>query len=182
MRIYTRSGDTGETGLFGGSRVDKDDPRVESYGTVDELNAALGTARAAGLAPEIDAIVLRVQNELFTLGAELACVPGKEQALRLSLISQADVDALEGDIDRSELGLAELKTFVLPGGSLGATLLHQARTICRRAERCTLAAGRSTPLRSELVVYLNRLSDLLFVLARRENLHTGQGDVLWQKR
>jgi cob(I)alamin adenosyltransferase len=182
MRIYTRSGDTGETGLFGGSRVDKDDPRVESYGTVDELNAALGTARAAGLSPEIDAIVLRVQNELFTLGAELACVPGKEQSLRLSLLSQADVDALEADIDRSELGLAELKTFVLPGGSLGASLLHQARTVCRRAERRTLGAGRSTPLRSELVVYLNRLSDLLFVLARRENLHTGQGDVLWLKR
>jgi cob(I)alamin adenosyltransferase len=162
--------------------VDKDDPRVEAYGTVDELNACLGSARTAGLSPAIDVIVLRIQNELFSLGAELACVPGKEQALRLALIDANDVSALEGDIDRNELALPELKTFVLPGGSIPAAFLHQARTVCRRAERRVLSAGRTTPVRPDLVVYLNRLSDLLFVLARRENFDAGRGDVLWQKR
>jgi len=182
MKIYTRTGDAGQTGLFGGARVEKDDPRVEAYGTVDELNACLGVARAAGITATTDATLLRIQSDLFTLGAELACVPGKESKLKLKLVDQGDIERLEGAIDDAEAPLDALENFVLPGGSVGAAELHRARTVCRRAERKTLTAGRSAPLRPEVVIYLNRLSDLLFVLARFENHSSGVADIPWNPR
>lgn len=182
MKIYTRTGDAGETGLFGGARVGKDDPRVEAYGTVDELNSCLGVVRALGASSETDESLLHIQSDLFTLGAELACAPGKEDKLRMSVLGEADIARLEGWIDRSEAPLEPLKNFVLPGGSVCAAELHRARTVCRRAERCTLTASRTSPVRSELIVYLNRLSDLLFVLARYENHTAGLSDIPWRPR
>lgn len=179
MKIYTRTGDTGETGLFGGVRVGKDDPRVEAYGTVDELNACLGVARALGVSAKTDAQLLQIQSDLFTTGAELACVPGKEDKLRLTLLGESDGTRLEGWIDEAEAPLAALKNFVLPGGNPSAAELHRARTVCRRAERRALTAGRVSPIRPEIVVYLNRLSDLLFVLARYENNVAGVPDIPW---
>jgi len=182
MKIYTRTGDAGDTGLFGGARVGKDDPRVEAYGTVDELNACLGVVRALGASAETDEALLQIQSDLFTLGAELACVPGKEDKLRMNVLGQADIERLEGWIDRSQEPLEPLKNFVLPGGSTSAAELHRARTVCRRAERRTLTAGRTSPIRPEIVIYLNRLSDLLFVLARYENHLAGLSDIPWRAR
>jgi len=182
MKIYTRTGDSGETGLFGGARVDKDDARVEAYGTVDELNSCIGAARALGTSAETDASLLQIQSDLFTVGAELACVPGKEDKLRMALVGDADIERLESWIDRSEAPLEPLESFVLPGGSPGAAELHRARTVCRRAERRTLTAGRSSPVRPAIVIYLNRLSDLLFVLARYENHLASVVDVPWRAR
>jgi cob(I)alamin adenosyltransferase len=179
MKIYTRTGDTGNTGLFGGARVDKDDPRVEAYGTVDELNSCLGVVRTTGLSAATDASLVRIQSDLFTVGAELACVAGKEDKLRITPIGELDILRLEGWIDASEAPLAPLQHFVLPGGCSSAAELHRARTVCRRAERRTLSAGRASPIRSEILVYLNRLSDLLFVLARYENHVAGVADIPW---
>lgn len=181
MKIYTKTGDSGSTGLFGGERVDKDDARVDGYGTVDETNAAIGVARAAGLTVEIDAVLAAVQSDLFTLGAELACVPGHEARLKLALLAGPDIERLERAIDAAEEGLAPLTSFVLPGGTPGAAALHAARTACRRAERRVVALRRSSPVRDEVIVYLNRLSDLLFVLARRANHAAGVPDVPWVK-
>ena len=182
MKIYTRTGDAGETGLFGGARVEKDDARVEAYGTVDELNSCLGVARALGVSAQTDTALLQIQHDLFTVGAELACVPGKEDKLRLALVAEADVQRLERWIDDSEAPLEALKNFVLPGGSAGAAELHRARTVCRRAERRTLSAGRKSPIRPQVVIYLNRLSDLLFVLARYENHGANIADIPWHAR
>jgi cob(I)alamin adenosyltransferase len=181
MKIYTRTGDDGTTGLFGGGRVPKASPRVEAYGTVDEANAAIGLSRAAGLGPQIDDVLRRVQDDLFTLGAELACVPGKEKNMKMTLLSAADGERLEAAIDAAEDGLPPLTSFVLPGGCAGAAALHVARTVTRRAERRVLEAAHEAPVRPELVVYLNRLSDLLFVLSRRANHEAGVPDVPWQK-
>ena len=182
MKLYTRTGDGGSTGLFGGQRVGKDDPRVEAYGTVDETNAVIGAARAIGLPESVDAVLARVQEDLFTLGAELACAPGKEDKLGMTPVSNEDVSRLERSIDSAEEGLAPLTTFVLPGGSAAAAALHHARTVCRRAERRNLAARHATAIRDEVVVYLNRLSDLLFALARRANHEAGIPDVPWSPR
>lgn len=182
MKIYTRTGDAGETGLFGGARVGKDDPRVEAYGTVDELNSCLGVVRTLRASSETDECLLQIQSELFTLGAELACVPGKEEKLRVTPLGEADIARLEGHIDRSEAPLTPLKNFVLPGGCACAAELHRARTVCRRAERRTLSASRTSSIRPELIIYLNRLSDLLFVLARYENHRAGVSDIPWHAR
>lgn len=179
MKIYTRTGDAGHTGLFGGARVEKDDPRVEAYGTVDELNSCLGVVRTQRPSPATDASLVRIQSDLFTVGAELACVPGKEEKLRITAIGKADILRLEGWIDESEAPLEPLQHFVLPGGCPSAAELHRARTVCRRAERRTLSASRASAIRPELVVYLNRLSDLLFVLARYENHVAGVADIPW---
>ena len=179
MKIYTRTGDEGQTGLFGGARVGKDDPRVEAYGTVDELNSCLGAVRALRPSAQTDASLLQIQSDLFTVGAELACVPGKEDKLRMAVVSPADIARLEGWIDGSEAPLKPLSNFVLPGGCAIAAELHRARTVCRRAERRTLSAGRLSPIRAEIVIYLNRLSDLLFVLARYENHVAGIADIPW---
>ena len=181
MKIYTRTGDDGTTGLFGGARVPKASARVEAFGTVDELNAALGVARACRLDAETDAVLARVQVDLFTLGAELACVPGKEQKLSMTLLGADDAMRLELAIDAAEEVLPALTSFVLPGGSPQAAALHLARTVCRRAERALLAL-EDAPARREVVVYMNRLSDLLFVLARRANAQAGVADVPWSPR
>jgi cob(I)alamin adenosyltransferase len=178
VKIYTKTGDDGTTGLFGGGRVRKDDARVEAYGTVDELNAVLGVARAAKLGAMSEEVLAHVQVDLFALGAELATVPGKEEKLPMARLDAADGERLEKAIDAAEIGLAALTNFVLPGGSEQAAALHLARTVCRRAERLVIALGA----RAELVVYLNRLSDLLFVLSRRENHERGVADVPWAPR
>jgi cob(I)alamin adenosyltransferase len=182
MKIYTKTGDAGSTGLFGGARVDKDDARVEAYGTVDETNAAIGMARAARAPEPVERVLAELQVDLFVLGAELACVAGKEDKLRMRLLSAEDIARLERAIDDAEAALPPLTSFVLPGGTPAAAALHHARTVCRRAERRVLAAGRASPIRGEVSIYLNRLSDLLFVLARRANHEAGVADEPWVPR
>jgi cob(I)alamin adenosyltransferase len=182
MKIYTKTGDDGTTGLFGGERVLKHDARVEAYGSVDETNALLGVARAARLSPVLDGILARVQAELFVLGAELATPASHRPRLKLPLLAQSHVQQLEGEIDQLEAELPPLTTFVLPGGSPGSSALHHARTVSRRAERAVVSVQQSAELRSELVVYLNRLSDLLFVMARHQNQSDGVADVPWAPR
>jgi len=179
VKLYTKTGDDGTTGLFGGGRVPKASARVAAYGTVDELNATLGVARAHGFPPALDALVASIQGDLFVLGAELACVPGKEEKMKMRLLDDADIARLEAAIDASEAALPGLTTFVLPGGCREAAALHFSRTVCRRAEREVLAAGEPRPA---LVMYLNRLSDLLFSLARGENVRRGVADVPWLPR
>ena len=182
MKIYTRTGDDGTTGLFGGGRRSKADPRVEAYGTIDEANAAIGVARATGLPKGIDTVLADVQSDLFTVGAELGCVPGEEAKLKMSLIAASDAERLERAIDAAEAGLPALKTFVLSGGCAGAAALHLARCVVRRAERLVIAADAEGTIRREPVVYLNRLSDLLFTFARRANHEAGVADVPWHAR
>lgn len=181
MKLYTKTGDDGTTGLFGGGRVPKTSPRVAAYGTVDEANAAIGVARAIPLDAEVDRVLAQVQEDLFTLGAELACVPGKEGKLSMTLLGEADVERLEHAIDDADAASPTLRNFVLPGGSPQAAALHVARTVCRRAERAVLAVD-DAPVRREIVVYLNRLSDLLFALAREANVIAGVPDVPWKTR
>lgn len=181
MKIYTKTGDDGETGLFGGPRVSKDSPRIEAYGTVDELNSVLGVVRAQLAAGDVDALLCQIQNDLFALGAQLATPdPAAHQT---ALVGARQIAALESAIDRYEEQLEPLKQFVLPGGTPAAANLHLARTVCRRAERrvVTLVRESSEPIAAEVVVYLNRLSDLLFVLARAVNRTAGRADVPWQK-
>ena len=181
MKIYTKTGDGGETGLFGGPRVSKDAPRIEAYGTVDELNSVLGVVRVQLSGGEVDALLAQIQNDLFALGAQLATPdPAAHQT---ALVASRHIAALESAIDGFEEGLEPLKQFVLPGGTPAGATLHLARTVCRRAERrvVTLARQASQPIAGEMVVYLNRLSDLLFVLARTVNRQAGQADVPWQK-
>jgi cob(I)alamin adenosyltransferase len=181
-RIYTRSGDQGETGLGDGTRVAKDDPRVEAYGSVDELNAFLGMLMAHGLAEagsdDLVMVIQEIQNELFDVGADL-CVPeaNGEDSSRLR-VRPEQVTRLETLIDRYNDHLQPLTSFVLPGGTPSAAWCHLARTVCRRAERRVVALGRVTSVNPQVVIYLNRLSDLLFVLARVCN-YNGQEDVLW---
>jgi cob(I)alamin adenosyltransferase len=182
MKIYTRTGDDGTTGLFGGGRRSKADLRVDAYGTIDEANAAIGLARSAGLSGSLEAVLADVQSDLFTVGAELGCVPGEEAKLKMTLIGAADVERLERAIDAAEAGLPPLKTFVLPGGSGGAAALHVARCMVRRAERLVVAASGESAFRREPIVYLNRLSDLLFTFARRANHEAGITDVPWRAR
>ena len=176
-RIYTRGGDTGETSLGDGSRVSKLDPRIAAYGTADELNSALGLVLAGTVPASLRPVLERVQNELFDLGADL-CVP-VEVPGRLR-VGQELVDALERDCDRLNDELSELTSFLLPGGSVAAAGLHVARTICRRAERETLAAGLEHPVSDLVAVYLNRLSDLLFILSRAANAAEGRDEPLWR--
>jgi cob(I)alamin adenosyltransferase len=181
MKIYTKTGDQGETGLFGGPRISKDAPRIEAYGTVDELNSVLGVARAAQPPAEVDALLRQIQNDLFALGAQLATPdPAAHQT---GMVGSTQIAALEKAIDRFEEQLEPLKQFILPGGTSVAAHLHLARTVCRRAERrvVTLSRASSEPVAIETVVYLNRLSDLLFVLARAVNHQARVDDVPWQK-
>jgi cob(I)alamin adenosyltransferase len=182
VRIYTGTGDQGTTGLFGGGRVEKDDLRVEAYGAVDELNACIGVA-AAHLEPgPLREHLYSIQGDLFTLGAELGCAPGKQDKLGISLIAAGDAKRLEGLIDDAETRLPPLTTFVLPGGTPAAAFLHQARTVCRRAERRVITSRAKSPVRGEVLVYLNRLSDLLFVLARDANREAGHEERGWSPR
>jgi cob(I)alamin adenosyltransferase len=183
MKIYTKTGDDGETGLFGGARVSKGSARVDAYGDVDELNSALGVALAqVGVDANVRQVLTHIQSELFTLGAELATVPGKEDKLGIAVLSESEVQWLEQCIDRFEVDLQPLKNFVLPGGCAEASFLHLARTICRRAERKVVCLQQSQAVRGELVRFLNRLSDLLFVLARHANFRANVSDVEWRAR
>jgi cob(I)alamin adenosyltransferase len=176
-RIYTRGGDRGETSLGDGRRVSKLDPRLRAYGAVDELNSTLGHALAAELQPDARATLERVQNELFDVGADFSVPFGIPDRLR---VEQRHVDGLERDCDRFNDGLPPLKSFVLPGGSEGAARLHLARAVCRRTEREALAAAQEVELNPLALVYLNRLSDLLFILARASNIAEGHDELLWQ--
>ncbi|MFO7169853.1 MAG: cob(I)yrinic acid a,c-diamide adenosyltransferase [Chloroflexota bacterium] len=176
MKIYTKTGDAGETGLWGGRRVPKDSLRVHAYGTVDECNAAIGLARAAGLPPELDALLEQVQSQLFVVGADLA-TPG--EAPSIPRVGAAEVTFLEEAIDRLDAGLEPLRQFILPGGSPAAAHLHMARTVCRRAERWLVSLAREEPVNPQAGVYLNRLSDFLFVAARAANAAAGTPDVPW---
>ncbi len=180
MKIYTKQGDAGDTALYGGQKAHKDAPRVEAYGQVDELNAALGLARAllAQADGELEAILGGLQSDLFTLGAELATPPGVDSKASVP-IAETDIARLERIIDRLQEGLAPQKHFVLPGGTTPAAALHLARTVCRRAERTTVALSRAEPVSALALIYLNRLSDLLFVLARTCNARAGAPDVPW---
>lgn len=182
MKIYTRTGDQGDTGLFGGARVPKDDARVEAYGTVDEANAAIGVAISHGSSLFIREVLKEIQSDLFTLGAELATVPGHEDRLGIALLTEADVTRLEQAIDEAEAPLPPLKNFVLPGGPPDVTALHLARTVVRRAERLVLTLSRRETVRPLPLVYLNRLADLLFVLARRAQHENGGQDQEWAPR
>jgi len=176
-KIYTRGGDTGETSLGDGSRVSKLDGRIEAFGAVDELNAALGLVLAGDLPDELRGVIARVQNELFDVGADLSVPAGVDGRLR---VEQSMVDRLEQDCDRFNAELPELRSFVLPGGTEAAARLHVARTLCRRAERDVLRAAAKHELGPLVAVYLNRLSDVLFVLARAENALAGQDEPLWK--
>jgi cob(I)alamin adenosyltransferase len=185
MKIYTKTGDHGETGVFGGPRVPKDHPRIEAYGTVDELNAVLGLARCEKLPPDVDDLLGRIQNELFDVGAELATP--QPEAKGIARTTQQHIEALERAIDHYEAGLAPLKAFILPGGAKAAAWLHLARTVCRRAERLLVTltrqmVGSDESISPLLIVYLNRLSDLCFVLARSVNADAKMADVAWHKR
>ena len=176
-RIYTRGGDAGETSLGDGSRVSKLDERIAAFGTVDELNSALGVVLAGGSPPAIREVLLRVQNELFDVGADFSVPTAREGRLR---VTQEQIDRLEGECDRFNADLPELKSFVLPGGGEPAARLHVARALCRRAEREALAAAGAHDVSPLTLVYLNRLSDLLFILARAANAAEGHEEPLWR--
>jgi len=176
-KIYTRGGDAGETSLGDGTRTSKLDPRIAAFGTVDELNAAVGMVVSGDCSEHIRDVLLRVQNELFDLGADLSVPLEREGRLR---VTQEQVTALERDCDLFNADLPELTSFVLPGGTETAARLHVARTLCRRAERETLSASESVGVDPLALVYLNRLSDLLFILARGANAEAGAGEPLWK--
>src|SRR6188474_2434639 len=181
MKIYTKTGDEGLTGLFGGGRVSKDDPRVEAYGDVDELNASLGVARAVEVMPRIDEVLVPIQRDLFSIGALLA-TPDLEKMhdhLTKANIDDRRIRDLERAIDDCEKELEPLKAFIIPGGSLKGATLHVARTVCRRAERRVVHLQREVEIPQIVVVYLNRLSDLLFMLAPVANVRSGAGEVTW---
>ncbi len=179
MKIYTRTGDAGDTGLFDGTRVSKADARVATYGDVDELNAWVGFSRAAGVAEDVGAMLEQIQRDLFAVGARLAD-PRRRIAERVTktAVTAADVERLEGFIDRLETELPPLRRFILVGGSPAGASLHVARAVCRRAERAMVALGPEA-FEPELLVYVNRLSDLLFVMARAVNRRAGVAETEW---
>ena len=182
MKIYTKTGDDGTTGLFGGQRVPKDDARIEAYGSVDELNSIVGLVRAlGGLAGEHDELLGTIQEQLFVVGADLATPTRKDRAnISIPRVTSKDLECLESSIDKLEATLPGLKHFILPGGSPAGAALHMARTVARRAERQTVRLVRNEPEMDLLVVqYLNRLSDLLFVLARAVNNQAGTSEHPW---
>ncbi len=179
MKIYTKSGDKGDTSLFGGQRVPKDALRIEAYGTVDELNSVLGIVRADGIGKPLDHILGTLQDELFVLGADLA-TPRSLQRKGLKRIGKKEAEFIEGTIDALEKQLKPLKSFILPGGSPVAARLHFARTVCRRAERVVVRLSRNEDIGEDCMVFLNRLSDLLFVLARFANHSANVSEVKWK--
>jgi cob(I)alamin adenosyltransferase len=187
MKIYTKTGDRGQTGLFGGARVSKADLRVATYGDVDELNSALGLAIAeadAGhdFARALQPMLQRIQGELFVIGAELASSPDKSVNVGITLLADSEIAVVEREIDGFDAELPKLTTFVLPGGTKLAAFLHLARTVCRRAERSAVALDAHQPLRPEIIRYLNRLSDWLFTAARYANFRAKVADVPWHPR
>jgi cob(I)alamin adenosyltransferase len=184
MKIYTRTGDAGETALFGGGRVSKEHSRVAAYGTVDELNAFVGVAVTAVRDDEIQGRLQIVQHDLFALGANLATLPPDDERPRnphLPDLPEGRIVEMEGWMDAATEELPALREFVLPGGTPGAAALHVARTVCRRAERSVVHLGTVEPVEDMIVPYLNRLSDLFFTLARLENHRAGVADVTWKK-
>jgi cob(I)alamin adenosyltransferase len=178
VKIYTRTGDQGQTSLFGGARVAKDDPRIEAYGTVDELSSTLGVSRAAWPRSDVDAELHLVQLDLFDIGAHLAS-PGTS---RFTGPAPSRIAQLESAIDAMETTLTPLKNFILPAGTLAAAHIHVARTVCRRAERLVVALHDNDPATVATITYLNRLSDYLFVAARFANAKQGVEDVEWKSR
>ncbi|MEN3039168.1 MAG: cob(I)yrinic acid a,c-diamide adenosyltransferase [Candidatus Kryptonium sp.] len=178
MKIYTRTGDDGMTSLFAGGRVRKDNVRVEAYGTIDELNAILGIVRAISRDSVINEIIIDTQNLLFILGADLATPVGVEN-IKVKRISQDDVEKIEKLIDKVEENLEPLKNFILPGGTLLASFLHLARTVCRRAERRIVSFSEKEKINENIIPFVNRLSDLLFVLARYANKIENVDDIKW---
>jgi cob(I)alamin adenosyltransferase len=181
MKIYTRTGDTGETALFGGGRVSKDHPRTSAYGEVDELNCAIGVARAAAPAEMFDDLLDGVQRDLFAIGGRLA-TPEPEKvakAIAKAVLPPERVVSFEQVMDDAEGELPPLRAFVIPGGTPKAAAFHLARTVCRRAERSVVRLAREEEVPAEILVYLNRLSDLLFTLARLANHRAGAGDTTW---
>ena len=179
MKIYTRTGDQGSTALFGAGRVAKSDARVSVFGTIDELNAILGVARAVGLSDRCDVVVEKLQHQLFDLGAELATPAAADRGMEI--LQDDDIANQETVIDLLESTLSNLKTFILPGGSQSAATLHLARCVCRRAEREIVALGQSAAVRETVLKFVNRTSDLLFVLARAANAESETDDILWKK-
>ncbi len=180
MKIYTKTGDKGETSLFGGKRVKKDDARIEAYGTVDELNSVLGLVSSFTENKEIKEIVENLQQQLFTVGADLATPIEKTDSKRIKRVSEELTIELEKLVDNVDEKIPELRNFILPGGNKAASLLHFARTICRRAERRVIALSEKENINDAIVVYLNRLSDLLFVMARYENYLSGTKEIDWE--
>lgn len=182
-KLYTRKGDEGATGLGGGQRVSKDSLRVESYGTVDELNSSFGMAlaTAGGLSPRLAALLAPIQNELFHLGSDLCFVESDKARRRVPQIGPRHIEHLESAIDELNAAVGPLENFILPGGSPGAAHLHLARTICRRAERAVVTLARKEKVGPHVLGYLNRLSDLLFVMARYENKQRGISEPMWDE-
>ena len=178
MKIYTKTGDSGSTSLFGGGRVGKDDPRVDAYGVVDELNSVLGLVRAEALGP-LDVLVKALQDQLFTVGSILATPKDSKAAAHIPQVQDSWITAMEQHIDAWDIELPPLTSFVLPGGTRAAALLHLARTVCRRAERGVVPLHREGLVDDAVVKYLNRLSDLLFAAARYASLRAGVPDVPW---
>ena len=187
MNLYTRTGDDGTTGLFSGTRVSKDHPRIEAYGTVDELNAVLGLVgcacdRSHAFERRLHEIVDVMQSRLFDIGADLATPEGAKQQARIHRIDEQDVAEAEGWIDEVDGGNPPISAFVMPGGSELAARLHLARTVCRRAERTIISLSAIEPVGDPLLRYMNRLSDLFFAMARRANHERGHADVAWKPR
>jgi len=180
MKIYTRTGDEGQTSLFAGGRTRKDSARLHAYGTIDELSSVLGLALAQQLSPQVSALVKVIQNELFSVGADLA-TPLDAQSSHVIRVTEAQVTRLEQEIDQMTERLPALKNFILPGGTSGAATLHIARTVCRRAERWIVTLKEEEPLNASALHYVNRLSDWLFTAARYENMLAGQEETQWQK-
>ncbi|MBZ4394412.1 cob(I)yrinic acid a,c-diamide adenosyltransferase [Myxococcus faecalis] len=179
MKIYTKRGDAGDTGLFGGGRVPKDDVRVDAYGEVDELNATLGLVRGFSPPPELDAMLHRLQDQLFTVGAVMATPMDAKAASHLPPLKESWVTDMENAMDRFDSELPKMTHFILPGGTQAAAALHLARTVCRRAERRAVPLLREGTIPKDVVIFLNRLSDLLFVMARVANHRANVQDVKW---
>lgn len=177
MKIYTKKGDSGETSLFGGSRVSKSSMRIDAYGTVDELNSVVGLAASYSLSPKGTLLTQRVQEYLFVLGADLATP--KSSDTRINRISETEINYLEKAIDEMEDELSPLKNFILPGGSQAGATFHLARTVCRRAERAAVSCSEEEEISTAAIKFLNRLSDFLFVLARYENKYAGTAEETW---
>ncbi|RKY90748.1 MAG: cob(I)yrinic acid a,c-diamide adenosyltransferase [Ignavibacteriae bacterium] len=182
MKIYTKTGDKGETGLFGGERVSKNSPRIEAYGTIDELNAFIGLAVIEVSDKSVKDLLQKIQNWLFSIGADLA-TPDNEKTKKLNVFRTPEEYYLyiEKEIDNYESKLDELRNFILPGGTKGAALLHICRTITRRAERMVVALNSTVNIGNNIIIFLNRLSDLFFVLARFDNAVTGTPDTEWKQ-
>jgi len=183
MKIYTRTGDKGKTSLIGGTKVFKSDLRIESYGTVDELNSFVGLCLDQLKSGKINNVLAEIQDRLFTIGSALACDPEKEAKLKIPDLHEADIVLLEKEIDKMNEGLPVMKSFILPGGHMTVSTLHVTRTVCRRAERCCVKLRKKEIEVEPLIIkYLNRLSDYLFVLARYAAQQLGAEEIPWKPR